>query len=365
MPFDLSTLVANQLARGLMSSIAPSQPKTLAADPLEYVNVPLSVQINPQSPPVFQLAEYPLPITPSVYANPVSSSNPSGSYASLYAFRQLIDPIPTFTKYYFASPNSTELVYNNLIHGANAAKSATYTSQVLASAKQTFDISSFAGLDGRVSDWWPVYATPSDWYDVTLASRFVSMDLNLASSEADNNPSILVLNNEQGAEPLSWQLGQASGQTSPVPLDAKTRLQTLHLKYLQVILARPWLDFEVFQLPDWYLSGQSPGYFSSGSPTDNAGVLPLLPTSLIIGLDTTVIADFGQDDQHFLREVQRNNSFLSLGPFLLQPHQPGAPPRASLALNSAGLASAPQSLFVVGWFSALVPRSPGLGLAHA
>ncbi len=352
---DLTTLIANRLANSSISALSPAAlPSTneLGSQiPLRDTTSLLSSDL-----PVLQLSNFPIALTPTLYANPRSNSNPNGTLTSLYAFRQLIDPVPSFTEYYSPAPTSTESIYANLINGATASPTADYTRQVLFSAQQEFNTSGFPNLDGNPGKWQPIYATPEDWYDVNQSSRFITMDLEIPSSEGGNHPYIVLTG--QTPEPLSWNVGNTKAQATSVPIDAETRLQAIQFKYLEVKLTRPWLDFEIFGLKDWYLQGQRSGYISSGKVTTNAGVLPLLPLSLIIGIDTTVAATLGQTDQNLINDAVAANQFVSLGPFVLQTGMEQANSGGNLIIRSTNVVAAPQTLYVVGWFSSLVPLSP-------
>lgn len=303
--------------------------------------------------PVLQLCRYPIALNPELYANPLSHSNPRGTLTSLHAFRALVDPVPSFTKDYVPGPRSTETVYGNLVHGANAyGDEGTFTASVLASARQRFDTSSFSSLDGSPSPWRPVYATPGDWYDVSRSSRFMEMSLDPSCDDRAAHPYIVL---GAGNDACTWKIGEDAENATSVPLDRATTLQTIRLRLLQVDLTRPWLDFQVFHLDDWYLQGQEPGYYSTGTTEGNRGVLPLLPTSMIVGLDTAVLAEWSKADREVLTEAVRNHQYLSLGPFALQLGE------ATLRAAAAAVVAPPRTLYVVGWLSRLVPLSPVVG----
>ena len=69
--------------------------------------------------PVLQLNALPMTLSPKTYENAHSSVNPNGSFTSLYAFSQLVNPVPSFTEYYSASLNTISSVYNNNICEGN------------------------------------------------------------------------------------------------------------------------------------------------------------------------------------------------------------------------------------------------------
>lgn len=301
---------------------------------------------------VLQLCSIPIALTPAVYANARSSSNPGGTLTSLYAFRLLVDPVPAFTEDYAASASSTETVYGNVVNGAAVAAGSTFAQGVFASAQKTFSLNALPSLDGTINPWRPVYATPPDWYDPSMSSRFLSMDLDVSGGEDPSHP-FTILGDAAGGQPLAWRVGDTA-----VPLAGGTTLQSVQLRCLQVELTRPWLDYTIFRMNDWYLQGQPAGLCSTGSTTANDGILPLLPTSVLIGMDTTLTAQWSAVDKSLMDAAVAANEFLALGPFVLQSGAVAAPAQFDA---DAAIAASPQTLFVVGWISALVPLSPSLG----
>jgi hypothetical protein len=333
MPFDWTTSIANRLA---------SSRPAAAADAIFG------------GQPVLQFAPFPIALNPDLYANPFSGSNPKGSYKTLYAFRVLADPVPYFGPDYFPSETSTEMTYGEIVNGASALGDADYAQAVLESAAERFRSSFFIGETPYPSRWRPVYATPSDWYDVEQSGRFIDVDLDLSSAETAHHPYTVPGAGRTG-EQLSWRIGADEASAVSVPLGTGTRLQSLHLKYLEVHLTREWLNPAVFSMDGWFLKGQPAGWCSTGKSDVNDGVLPLLTSSMLIGMDTSVTADWSEADRNLLAGANR---YLALGPFVLQT---GARPvhyGASLDSRSAVMIAAPKTLFVVGWLSALVPLSP-------
>jgi hypothetical protein len=333
MLLELTNMIGNRLAE-------PRGSTTLTANE--------AVSISASDRPVLQLCSIPIAVTPSSYANPLSSSNPGGTYTSLYAFRLLVDPVPTFTEDYTASASSTEAVFGNVVTGA-ATVGSTFAQGVLASAQQSFELTVMSGLAGIPEPWRPVYATPADWYDTSQSSRFLTMNLDVSGGEDSDHP-FTILGDASGHQPLAWRVGNTA-----VPLAGGTTLQSVQLRCLQVELTRPWLDYTIFGMNGWYLEGQPAGLCSSGSTTSNGGILPLLPTSILIGMDTTLTAQWSAADRILMDAAVAANEFLALGPFVLQSGAAAA--KAQIDADVASAASS-QTLFVVGWISALVPLSP-------
>ncbi|HEX5077800.1 MAG TPA: hypothetical protein VFV80_01540 [Geminicoccaceae bacterium] len=297
--------------------------------------------------PVLQLSDVPLPLDPADYRNPYSNTNPQGDQRTLYAFRSLVDPVPEFDRAYRPSARSTERVYQNLVRGASAKTGQDFAAAVLADARQSFDESALENLVITPGKWHPVYATPSDWYDPAQTGRFQPIELDLAD---DGSGAFTLL---PGSDRLQWRLGDPSRPQLTKPPDPDTRPNSLRFRCLQVTLQRPWLDFEIFGLQGWYLQGQAEGYYSTGEATTNPGVLPLVPTRILLGTDIELDARIGPGDRDLVRQATAGGLPLALGPFDL----------GSIALAGDGIRAVPAgrpALYVVGWCSDLVPLAPAI-----
>jgi hypothetical protein len=296
--------------------------------------------------PILQLNDVPLPLNPANYRNAYSNSNPQGDQRTLYAFRALVDPVPEFGRAYRPSARSTERVYQNLVQGASVGQGQNFATAVLASARRAFEESALENLVITPGKWQPVYAAPSDWYDPAQLGRFQPIDLDLTESNG-SGPFILLA----GSERLQWRLGDPRRPEVTKQPDPDTRPTSLRFRCLQVTLERPWLDFELFGLRGWYLQGQPEGYYSTGQTATNQGVLPLVPTCLLLGTDIRLDARVGPNDRDLVRRAVATGASLSLGPFEL----------GSVALAGDRVQAVPAdkpALYLVGWCSDLVPLSP-------
>lgn len=294
-------------------------------------------------PPVIQATPIAMPLDPATYRNPRGPTNPNGSLLPLFAFRALVDPVPTFTRYYGASAVTTEGTYDNLLQGANA--SSTFVQQVLGNAKQQFAAAAFPSLDGTPSGpWRPVYATPANWFDID-ASQYQPLSV----TDSLGGDGFTVLGDASDAAPSSPPnaIVQSAGT------DPATRILSASLRYLVVDVTRPWLDFSLFGLGGWALDGAPIGYYSSGNAASNGGLMPLLPTSIVLGTQARISAVLGPADRAVLRDAARQGRPVSFGAI------PLAVDAAALE-DTAGAAvtlTSPMP-FIVAWISALVPLAP-------
>ena len=338
MNIDLTAALARSLPEP-----APAPPST---GPIPRGG-PKALTASVAAKPVLQLNDVPLPLNPANYRNPYSNTNPQGDQRTLYAFRSLVDPVPEFDREYRPSARSTERIYQNLVRGASVQAGQDFATAVLAGARQSFEETALENLVITPGKWHPVYATPGDWYDTAQIGRFQPIELDLAD---DGNGAFTLL---PGSDRLQWRLGDPRRPQLTKPPDPDTRPTSLRFRCLQVTLQRPWLDFEVFGLHGWFLQGQPEGYYSTGEATTNPGLLPLVPTRLLLGTDIRLDARLGADDRDLVRQATSGALPLSLGPFEL----------GSVVLSGDQIQAAPAGqplLSLVGWCSDLVPLAPAL-----
>lgn len=284
--------------------------------------------------PVLQLNALPMTLRPADYANAHSGSNPGGSFTALYSLSSLADAVPCLAEYYSASLNTVSSVYDSLVHGASVKADAPYASAVLARAVKNFDSAEFSNMDGIPGQWYPVYATPADWYNTSDPSRFSDISLDLSGKDQDDSGPYRIIKGTQSA--AGQMINTSNGATAPV--DPATALKTVNFRYLEVQLSRPWLNFEVFNMGGWYVGGQTVGYFSDGCLDNNDGVMPLITTSMLVAINVGVEADWSAKDQQRIDVATSQGNGIAVGPFTIN--------------------AAPSELHVIGWISRLVPLAP-------
>jgi hypothetical protein len=285
--------------------------------------------------PVLQLNRFPVSIDAATYRNAFSGRNPKGDQKALFAFHQLVDPVPTFTRAYGASVASTQQIYGSVLNGASVNGESTFAAGILSEAKAVFASEVFANLDGTPGVWRPVYASPEDWATAG-PERFRSIDIDLDALGTSQNPFATI--GGDGDLELRVEAENINGPTSTIA----TGVRSVRVEYLLVSLRRPWLHPMLFQTDEWYLSGQDTGFCSSGKLTENRGVLPLIPTGLLLGRTVDVAANWSAAETSIFGAAKSAGAPVSLGPFRLSPQ------------------SDPSTLQVIGWISDLVPFSPTL-----
>jgi hypothetical protein len=307
----------------------------------------------PLSKPVLQLNAFPVTLNPAVLANPYSRQNPDGDMRAAYAFRKIVDPVPSLSRTYHPSGHSIEEIYGNLVNYASIPGNQRFVAGAFSSANKKFREAALSALSIMPGEWRLVGAMPSDWYDVTQVERFQDVELDLTGSEDASGPFTVV----PGSETAQWRLGDPARPEATETPHKDTQILSLKLKYLQVTFERPWLDFELFDLSGWSLQGQPSGYYSTGRIDDNRGVLPLLPTSLILGIDIAADVHLGDEDRDLVAHAVSAKKALSLGPFqFMAVAASGASNEVRCKTGTADSAGA--VLHVVGMISTLVPLAP-------
>lgn len=286
--------------------------------------------------PILQMDALPVTINPDDYRNPLSTANPNGSLTSLWAFRQLVDPVPMFSRYYSSSGRSTEATYALIANGASVSTDNPFAVEVISQSQQALSRVQYANMDGQPGNWAPIYATPSDWYE-TGGDRYKTIDFDLSKAGDPDSPFATL---GGGTSPSDLGLCCNGSPTLATPLDPNTRIKQITLKYLRVSLDRPWLTGALFNTNGWFLSGQPAGFCSSGNLESNDGILPLLPTSILFATDVAVDAQWAASDQKTIDDALTRGEQVALNHLVIHP------------------ANGQSSLQVLGWIASLIPLSP-------
>ncbi|MGI8809813.1 MAG: hypothetical protein ACR2KK_18625 [Acidimicrobiales bacterium] len=286
------------------------------------------------SKPVLQFSQYPMSVDSRTFANARSDSNPSGDLRSLFAFRQLVDPVPELSERYFPGIDSTEATYGQILRGASVQDESAYTGDLIASSAKQFEERSFSNMDGSPGSWRPIYAVPDDWWDPSKVDRYQTMDLDLETPYEESSSYLRI------GEARTAQLSTAGDVPTSTPLDPRTTLRSISLKCQVVTLRRPWFNSMLFESAGWYLSRQPEGFCSSGTVADNDGVLPLLPIGMLLARDISIDAAWAGPDQAVIDAAHAEQKPVFVGP---------------LPLQSNGASTNVQ---IIAWISSLVPFSP-------
>jgi hypothetical protein len=293
--------------------------------------------------PVFQMAALPAIVEPATYANAQGNLNPNGSYVALRALRDLVDPVPLFSRTYQAGPQSTEGVWTVLLAGASAA--SAFSNSVLGNARKSFANAALPPLDGTPGEWRAVYASPPTWTDLANAAAFRTVTVDLTGTAG--GPTATRLKTIGGESVvLEWTTVDSNGDTTTTPIAGGTSLESITLEIRQVTLQRSWLDVGVLS-PGIAIDGQDPGFVSSGDADDNDGMLPLLPSAFWLVRSATLNGTLAPADQRVLAAAG-DETHVTLGGIAI------AGPAADATVTGAAALTGQ----VIAWTSTLLPHWP-------
>lgn len=293
-------------------------------------NAKNSLEDETSNLPIIQRCANPIPVKPEIYKNAFSPQNPEGCLIALQEFSKLADNVPTFSRYYSRSNISIERTYSHLISGVTITPDSDYVRAMFSEAKENFEYNKYLKMGGGAPGYWhPVYAYPDDWYE---PSGFTDLNFNLTSEEENNGRYRTIPTKSELGIPNELLDGSNQEKLKKVELDPDTKLKSINFKFKQVDLYRDdWLDFSIFGIGNWAVKGLKKGYYSSGTIEKNAGVMPLVTSSILLAMDVKIDAEYAGDDEKVIKE----NKNLLYGPF---------------ALNN--------KIQIFGWISSLVPLSP-------
>ncbi len=143
-------------------------------------------------------------------------------------------------------------------------------------AKELFETNRFARMDG-LPGWAAGVCRAGRPVDLSKAERFQDLQIDLQDQGGTGAFAII-----GGTAPLQLSIAQSDGRK---PVDPQTTIQSLRMKNMLVSFRRPWFHASLFQYAGWYLSQQASGFWSSGDIGINSGVLPLLPTGMLLAKD--------------------------------------------------------------------------------
>lgn len=342
MEIDFSTIIASKLEvpvkwKNGVSFIKKQQSRKSGFNFLEVS----------ESKPLIQMAAFPMSLEIEKYINPYSPSSPKGSYISAYSFRDLVNSVPKFSKYYTPGSNTIEKIYGNMLKGVKVPEEFSSISSTFADAKQLFEQSKLAAMDGIPSNWWLANANPNNWaskiQDKAKLPELI-IDMNNLSGSFNNKFSII-----DGSNPVELKIKDKDSKAlNRQRLSNKSSLEVIRFKYIWVNITRDWLDTEVFNMSNWYIPGFNRGYYSNGKAAQNNGVLPLIPTSVLIGTDIEITASIGDSDLSVIKTAIEDKHEVSIDVFPVSAVDSSSN-KSLLTYNDA---------FVMAYISELTPLAP-------
>lgn len=140
---------------------------------------------------------------------------------------------------------------------------------------------------------------------------------------------------------------------------------TLKFEFMRVSIIRPWLRPDVFSARFWTYrqtfgyrqisDGYDPG---STGPTGPAGLMPVLPTHLIIARNVTITANFSADERKFVEETLKASGGGGWGPFSIRGSYQTTTTSEDVEGSFDGTTLRVPNPQIIGFAGTLLPRSP-------
>jgi hypothetical protein len=188
--------------------------------------------------------------------------------------------------------------------------------RVFADSKKDFDQSTRAALGdlGLVN-----YFTPSNWYDVSQTADWPEMT---ASSSSYLNEASSEFTSFGGGAYIDvglWSVGGGGNSTTTEEHYKSAASEiTVKFKYMTVNIDRPWLNYTLFNLPGWSVSGLAPGAFSTGDKNNQQNSkFPLLTQSFIVISNVEITANWSDFDKEQIKKAVNGDIDVGWGLFSL------------------------------------------------
>jgi hypothetical protein len=141
---------------------------------------------------------------------------------------------------------------------------------------------------------------------------------------------------------------------------------SISLELMRATIMRPWLDPLVFRAHSWRFSKSSnlygklisKGSFVPGGSGEEEGLLPMLPTGIVVARNVKIEGKFSHEDQSTVEKELKGGGSVGWGPFAIQGHysQSESSSISHGSMTATSVANAdPQ---IIGFFCDVLPLSP-------
>ncbi|MCL2412551.1 MAG: hypothetical protein FWC98_00225 [Bacteroidales bacterium] len=296
---------------------------------------------SPEIKQIVQLTPVPDILNLNDFRDPVSSLKPNGNYGSAHSLYVLANSVPSVLPFFQINGNSLTDLWGRLVSGAITEEESD-TSIVLSEAQKKFRLSEMRSRVGYPDDWHLVETKPYNWYDLLSDKHMITLDIDLQNNACEGKgTNFLTID---GMQSLGWKVLDKKGKWTSKPIQRRTKIKKLQVKVLKVDFKRSWFINEIFER-EWKVRGLKKGYYSSGDLKENKGTLPLIIDSMLVSTEAIIRGEIDKKDEEIFEEF----SSVALGGFVLSRDE-----------KSPQMPSSPQTAFVVGYISRLVPLAPAL-----
>ena len=256
-------------------------------------------------------------VNPKEFENAFSPNNPNGNLSATEIFSEaLCDPSP-YLQAIFGKQGSVSDWYGLLVGGAAVTENST-TANSLKEWMADFQKSRFGSPTNPGHYYHPCYPEPANWFDAS-SGQWTAVSTNFKDLNASTDSDF---DKFGGAAMFSrglWSEGGKFGNCTCATEHISSTLQVaLSFSYQRVQLMRPWLHEALFRLGGFRLGTFPPASFSNGylAPNNTNAFFPLLPSSMIVVKDVTIVASLSSTEQQIVANSQHGQA-AAWGPFSL------------------------------------------------
>ncbi|MEG3918478.1 hypothetical protein QUA07_04925 [Microcoleus sp. T3_A4] len=208
--------------------------------------------------------------------------------------------------------------------------------------------------------YWRSRAIPSDWHDPAIAADWAVMEASSSSYVNETSSEFTSYGGGGGFGLGLWSFG-GGFQSSEAKHQEQSESSNIvvRFKYATVTLDRPWLNYTLFKLPGWNVSGIQPKFFSNGTKqAQNNSLIPLLPQRFIVVQDVEITANWGQTDLDIIDKAISGSASVGWGPFSVSGSYSHSSSKETFKAERDGSTLKIPGMQIIGWICNVVPACP-------
>ncbi len=205
-------------------------------------------------------------------------------------------------------------------------------------------------------EWHWCEAFPANWFSDAAAPYFASV--NIDRENTYTNEESRLGTSPQFDELVEGLFARKGGQSwSREAVSKTTEKLSVSFKFMRVEIRRRWLDPSLFSLAGWAMPGRPKNALSNGALTANPGLLPVIPTSMIVVRDVKISAQWSHEDKSMIQEGVAGEE-VAFGPFPLGGLYKQRGLQKQLKSQFDGTTITVPGLQILGFICSLVPACP-------
>ncbi len=229
-------------------------------------------------------------------------------------------------------------------------------SNAIAQAQQTMKTSALVSSTGTGS-WYLAYATPTNWADKdTALANMTQLSISTSNLSQSASSSFSQWGGGLSAGWGLWTIGANAGGSSSSQTEQTTSTDFTMTANIEVVrIYRPWYDPTLFQMQDWFVNGFQAGGISDGKGN---GVLPLVPTALIVARNFQLTGSFSEKDKSIIQSAVNGGASVGWGPFQIGGSYSNSSSQEKVNATFDGTTLTVPGMQVIGYVNAITPACP-------